>query len=531
MSRLTYAVELKKTSYNWANSAGTYVCGYLFVKDILYRGSDLAEYIDSSQDVLSIVNNANGEFCIIKTDGKSLAAYSDVIRSYPLFYTVFHDKLFLTDTAETLVECSNAKINPVFKKEYLAAGFVSGSYTLFDGIYTIQAGEFLFVETEKESPKLTSYYQYDTAPLSKLSENQLIAQLECVTNNVFDRLVRTLDGRQIVVPLSGGFDSRLVVQMLHKRGVSNVVCFSYGRKNSKECIYSKQIADSLGYRWIYVDLTLSRWRKIFKQPHAKKYLYNYDNISAIPYIQHYASMSILLDGDFGIKKNCIVITGNSGDFLEGKNIHNDVFQRKIYSHDEVAYHIALQHDILAGIEPLMDSEILSAIRHSIPDCEKFTADETVRISERFNWRERQSKYVVADSRVYEALGVGWRLPLWDKELVCFWESVPPEIRAERGLYYKYVSNEEIGNANDPTAFQIATLFLKNKSPHLLNVLFYFKRAGEYFSHPLHWYGIVSFLTYMRSVMKTNGASGFSICTIVAQELCDWYTKFGATNDL
>lgn len=526
---MIHEVDLKKAAYHWTRCNGTYVCGYIFLNDIMYTDVNFAEYIDSHEDVISVINEANGNFAIVKSYGGSLFACCDAIRSYPLFYTVLYDKLILSDSAEPLIRLSGARLNPLFAKEYLAAGFVSGQNTLYNGIYNVQAGEYLLAESEINKPITRSYYLYDTVILSKMTEEELISQLDHVVNRAFDRLVRTLHGKQVVVPLSGGFDSRLVVQMLHKNGVSNVVCFSYGGRKSSECVYSKQIADSLGYCWIYVDLALSKWRDIFNSPQAEKYWHNYDYISAIPYIQHYAAMSILLDGDFGIEKDCIVITGNSGDFLEGKNIHNDIFRQETYSRDEVCRLVASQHEILAGRKPLTDPKILSAIALSIPDGEKFTADEAARIAEYFNWRERQSKYVVADSRAYEALGVTWRLPLWDKELMRFWEAVPPKKRSERLLYYKYIQNEKIGNANELTSFQKITQFCKKHLPNLFNIVVIYKRIGEYYSHPFRWYGIVSFGSYMKSVLKTGGASGFSICTIVARELYSYYKIDGKNN--
>lgn len=527
---MTHKVDLIKTEYNWTLYEGTYVCGYLFYDDYLYTGNVFAKFVNSLDDVLSVVKEAKGEFCIAKTDGKKLFACCDAIRSYPLFYTVIHDKLTITDTAETLIMLEKAKISRVFEKEYLASGFVSEKNTLYDGIYAIQAGEYLIADTAQATFHLKSYYLYDTAPLSNLAEEDLLDQLDHVLNNAFDRLVRTLGGRQVVVPLSGGFDSRLVVQMLHKKGVTNVVCFSYGGKNSDECVYSKQIADSLGYRWIYVDLSLTKWRDYFKHPQAEKFFYDRNNISAIPYIQHYVAVSILLDGDFEIEKNCIVITGNGGDFLEGKNIHTDIFRQQTYSRDDVRRLIASQHEILAGKKPLSDLDILAALNSSIPVGESFTADEAARIAERFNWRERQSKYVAADSRAFEALGVAWRLPLWDKELMSFWETIPPKLRAERQLYFKFIREEQIGNANVLTLYQKVVQFAKKRLPHLLNMIIIAKRIGEYYTHPFHWYGIVSFREYLKSVIRTGGASGFSICTIVAEKLYNYYTKDGNINE-
>ena len=44
------------------------------------------------------------------------------------------------------------------------------------------------------------------------------------------KLSKSCEGKQIAIPLSGGYDSRLIASGLHKIGFKNVICFSYGLK-------------------------------------------------------------------------------------------------------------------------------------------------------------------------------------------------------------------------------------------------------------------------------------------------------------
>ena len=42
----------------------------------------------------------------------------------------------------------------------------------------------------------------------------------------------------------------------------------------------------------------------------------------------------------------------------------------------------------------------------------------------FEWRERQAKIVVHGQRCYDFFGYNWTLPLWDSEIINYFEKLP-----------------------------------------------------------------------------------------------------------
>jgi asparagine synthase (glutamine-hydrolysing) len=80
--------------------------------------------------------------------------------------------------------------------------------------------------------------------------------------------------------------------------------------------------------------------------------------------------------------------------------------------------------------------------------------------EKWDWQERQAKFICNSVRVYEFYGYDWWLPLWDTEFMKFWEHVPLELRKGTALYLAYVRHEthkqdstgtlsQLTNASDP----------------------------------------------------------------------------------
>ena len=66
------------------------------------------------------------------------------------------------------------------------------------------------------------------------------------------------------------------------------------------------------------------------------------------------------------------------------------------------------------------------------------SDDFIASYEHIEWRERQSKLVMRGQRLYDYLGLDWSLPLWDKEFVNFWATVPYKYKFNQNLMIDYV---------------------------------------------------------------------------------------------
>ena len=62
-----------------------------------------------------------------------------------------------------------------------------------------------------------------------------------------------------------------------------------------------------------------------------------------------------------------------------------------------------------------------------------------RLYEIFDWRERQSKYIMSSTKPYEFFGFKYALPLRDKRFIELWDCVPLKWRYRRYLYRLFLS--------------------------------------------------------------------------------------------
>ena len=127
-------------------------------------------------------------------------------------------------------------------------------------------------------------------------------------------LINSVNNRPIVIPLSGGIDSRLIASVVRFLGYKNVYCFSYGSKNNFESKVSARIAKKLNFKWFFVEHTIANQKNFFTSSLVSDYEQYADNFSSIPYHQDLFSINYLKKKKL-IPTNSIIVNGNSGDFI------------------------------------------------------------------------------------------------------------------------------------------------------------------------------------------------------------------------
>ena len=103
-------------------------------------------------------------------------------------------------------------------------------------------------------------------------------------SKIFLDLINSAKGRQIVVFLSGGLDSRLIVCGLKKFGYKNVLCVSYGIKNNWEAFIGKKVANALEYDWKFVEINSKEASAFYNSEVFKFFFKFYDNLVSTPVV-------------------------------------------------------------------------------------------------------------------------------------------------------------------------------------------------------------------------------------------------------
>jgi asparagine synthase (glutamine-hydrolysing) len=408
--------------------------------NFLNQGVNLLDVESTSDsDFCEWANSAQGHFSFVISKGKKTLCCVDKVRTIPMFYAVNDKEIIIGNCADDIDKAIGAEkdiYNSQAALEISMSGYTIGKKTLHLQISQLCAGELLIVR--KNKVKVKEYYRYSPWNVKKKSKAQLKKELTDVSRQVLEDMVENADGRQFVIPLSAGNDSRFIASGLKELGVKNVFCFSYGLENNFEVKTAGQVAKHLGYSWTHIPLSVEIQKKIFSESSFDDFWRYTDTFSNSPVLIDYSAVKILKESG-KISKEAIFVNGNSGDFITGGHVNPDIQSNYNIGIDGLINLITEKHyslwnclkstDNIEKIQVELEREITNLINNY-----GLSKTSFAEIGENIEWKGRQSKIVTATQRSYEFFGYEWRLPLWDPIYMDFWEGVERKYKINQSLY-------------------------------------------------------------------------------------------------
>ncbi len=274
--------------------------------------------------------------------------------------------------------------------------------------------------------------------------------MSALNRRLIEDLIAGAGGRPILVPLSAGLDSRFVASGLKEAGYDNVRCVSYGLAGNREAVTSRTIARRLGYDWTFVPYTQGTMRRTFHDPDYGRYKAYSDSLTGMHFPQEYRMLTVML-ADHGLDRETIVVNGQAGDFIAGNHVPKSLFEPGGSAETRVARIVdALLAKHYKHWESLQTrdrlDEIGGLIRAEIGKLGGLPDDPAGDhgIFEYCEFQDRQSKYVLNGQRIYEYLGLDWRLPLWDRAYMDFWARAPLAAKKGEALYRDVLHRDNWG---------------------------------------------------------------------------------------
>ena len=480
----------KNNAFKWNENNNVYTIGYAFYKDKLYRDEELTKLIIELRDsIFNEINEFTGYFAIVIQEGKKIILISDIIRSFPLFYNSNGD---VTDDIELLKN----DINELSLKELLHARWVSVDETIYKDVYQIENAQIVVLQDNKITKNRYYTYSYIKNTIYSFEE------LDNVFKNITNRMVKYLDGRTALIPLSGGQDSRLLLYYLKESGYDKIITYTYGNKNGEEVEVSKKVAEFLNVPWYFIEYTKRNCRKKYNNKKLFKEISEYFGRGyAVPHLQEWEAIDELFSKNI-INKDYVVLPGFTLDFITGSHLLFDEFLEESKLHKKVIREkIYANNYTLTKYDNNIFNEKLEkkfGINFDEGDIE---AEKAAELYERFDFEERQAKFINNAVRVYDYYGLKWYLPFWDKELINFWNKVSIKDRFQRKYFLDFV-NKKYGDL-----MKYAPVVKKDNTKKKLNIIqkiyyvFY-----KYNNHSLNFFYYFKFSTYLKYIIFERNAS-------------------------
>lgn len=303
----------------------------------------------------SVLEKADGNFAVVINSNNYFLAAVDRIRSFPLFYKIENQKILVTDNISSFEKefIFNKAAEGVFKKIFCT----EGSDTLLQNWKQIQPGEFIFINKLTGDFSVTRYFIF-RSKLPTRNINRI--ELKELFLNVFRSIINKIGSKPIIVPLSGGYDSRCIIAILKELNAKNIFVYTYGMNDSFEKKIAQKVVQQLDLNWHFIEYTDELLDSFFTEK-WKEFSYNNHHFTSLPIEQDFFALLYLQENKL-LPEGGVVLSGYLGDYFAG---HYSKFE-------------------------------------NVPDNENDQIE--------YLYANRAGKFITNSVRLYEYFGLEWELP-------------------------------------------------------------------------------------------------------------------------
>lgn len=421
-----------KTLYNLNDNF--YYAGSILKDDELQDWCDVHEALKSVKDVndiLRYLSDKKGFFSVVLKVNTCFYLITDHVNSYPLYYR----KNLVIDTA---IRNELSKDGEAFE-HFKMSGVVPGIDTLVPGLKSVEPGSILSINTvsnERFTLKYHELFSFNKYSHSIISLSDWEYKYSSAIVDVINEIRVLCQNSHVILPLSGGFDSRLVAHIINSAGLNNVTCFTYGDKDDPEVEISKRLAEFYSFDWHFIEHDSNFWKNLKKNVEYNHFVNEFCSPQSVVHVQDFGAVKYLNENGL-IHDNSIIVPGHAMDYLAGNHIPTICFNSSNVKVSELVDYIVNRHYSL-HFRTKEDTEkaemiVYDFIKREFQQYDKDYIDSrlAIFIYQRFNFIERQSKFILNSLMVYKFYRLKFYLPLWSLSFCNYYESLESELFKNR----------------------------------------------------------------------------------------------------
>lgn len=401
---------------------GTSVINYSVGSDIFISYRDLIVSCGESTLLNAI---------LVRNERSETKVFVDQYGSIPMFYLIQDDRIIFSNIFDRIA--SACKINTVDEVGFWESFLFETPFlerTLFDNIKIIQAGHYLSIIGKSVTQK--PYFKFK---FGKLQSKNFI---EDAFNSLVKNTILPLQAKQIVFPISGGVDSRLLLGLFKRKAGNSFilpVTYGYGR-SSLEYQYARRSLDATK-----IPYDNHQFHKL----DANTYLENTDHLIKITGgligAQNSHFFSYLNKNEFSDEAICI--SGFFADsifgYAAGKSKERDHLDNKYFRTAKDFYE--------AGVVPEM---ILQKIKEDLLKLYQQYQESNLDTFDEFIYiKERTTKFHIQLYNLYRTQ-IDVQMPLLQNDIIDCFMGIPSAIRRNKDIIFKmldtyFVEFKDINN--------------------------------------------------------------------------------------
>lgn len=364
----------------------------------------------------------NGQFSIVFEKETEIWLHTGHSWSFPLFYSISGENIRVGDNPDDIKDNNTGLNTSQEAADYFTAfGVTPGASTLEKSIQSVRPGE--TVCTNLMNSQIKSWGKQ--LPEESLTETSP-TQLASIFRESFAKYAEYLKSKHVLLPLTSGYDSRLLACLLKESGVKNVICATWGRENNSEKETAKKVSEKLGYKYIFVPYTNDLIQGFPHTEEFEKYAAYAGHYTSMPFFQDYFAIKYLKENGH-INEDTIVLPGHPGDFLRGSHLYPSL---KNDLPNQVAESVLQAFSTSLPITSPQKKLVFETIEKQIFEQQSDNRNNF----DRWDYEERQCKFIGNSSQVYSFFNIPYLVPLFEKEIFNTLLSMPFHQRLYATLY-------------------------------------------------------------------------------------------------
>ena len=469
----------------------------------------------SNKNIKKRLSQSNNFFSAIIETNDEIICVSDFCRSFPIFYYKNKNLFTVSNDAKTLKK--KLKLNEILPQsvnECFLSGYVSGKSTLYKSLYQTEACQFLKFNKQNKKLEINNFFYYHNKINLNIKKNEALNKLDKVFNSSIDRLIKKTNNRTIIIFMSGGLDSRLILSKLVEKGYKKILAVSYGIRGNSDSKIAKEVCARLNVKWKHISTNRSDYYNFFKKTEVMNFFKFADGLNTVPNFQDFLPV-LKLKNFLKETKNYLIVNGQTGDFISGGHIPSSIHIKQ-KSNKKLVTEIFSKHFSLWEQNSLKTNIMFKNLENKIDELrnhKKYRNRKLEDIYEVWEYQERQVKFIIQGQRVYDYFDFDWYLPFWDAAVVRFWSEMPIELRKNQYLYKDYLRKwnfaglfkdyNPVIRAFDSFPYNLITLILillriflgKKRRNNIARYFDYFSRYGYHY----HFFGLIEFLKKRKKI--------------------------------
>jgi len=383
------------------------------IKHHVVEDGDLLTYSDFFYEShpISLLNAI-----LIKKEEDEIRIYVDHYSSIPLFYTITENKILLSNIFNAVSK--NVHTNDIdeigFWESFLFESPLLDR-TLLKDIKIIQAGHYLSIKK-----KSVVQIQYFTFSYHERDTKNIIE--DCYES--LNKIDLNLDSKQILFPISGGVDSRLLLGLFKKKSnAQSIIPITYSyNKSSLEFIYAKKLLKKTN-----IDYQEHDFHKLDHNSYLKHNAYLLNITGGLIGAQNSHLLGYLLEKRFD--KGSVLISGLFADTIFGyaskTSYDNNILNNKYYKTAQIFFQ-----------KKLISEEIFESIKEDLIELHiQWEKGSNLKSFAEFMYiKERTSKFHMQLYNLYRTI-LDVKLPLLHNDVILSFMGIPTEIKENKAIIF------------------------------------------------------------------------------------------------